>query len=226
MIAAALAAAAIAAPGAAAPSVAQLVVFKSGRALSGRVSSRGVRVRVGRRRCAVGSGTALAALVRARPGRIRLRDFASCSGRASDAGGLYVAAIGRERERGTGGWVYKVGRKAATAGAADPSGPFGSGRLRRGQRVTWFYCLRAGDCQLTLELRARVEAGAAVVTVRGYDDDGKGRPVAGATVAGGGASALTDAQGRARLAPKRGRHLLHAQKRGLIRSFDEPVAVG
>src|SRR3954451_12085502 len=103
-----------------------MVVFKSGRALTRRVSTRGLRVRAGHRRCAVGSRTPLAALVRSKPGRIRLRDFASCSRPPRDAGGLSVSAIGTdaERGRGRGGWVYKVGPKAATAGAADPSGPF------------------------------------------------------------------------------------------------------
>src|SRR3954447_7873578 len=176
-----------------------MVVFKTGRALIRHVSTRGLRVRVGRRRCAAGSRTALAALVRSKPGRIRVRDFGSCSHHVRDASGLYVSAIGREAERGHGGWVYKVGHKAATAGAADPAGPFGSGRLRRGQRVTWFYCLKAGACQSTLELRARVDQSGATVTARSYDDDGKGRPAAGATVSAGAASATTGADGRARL---------------------------
>jgi hypothetical protein len=203
-----------------------MVVFKSGRVVRGRSSTRGLGVRVGRRRCAVGSRTALAALLRLRPGRIRLRDFGSCSRHARDAGGLYVSAIGKEAERGRGGWVYKVGRKAATAGAADPTGAFGSGLLRRGQRVTWFYCLRAGDCQPTLELRTRVEGSTAVVSVRAYDDDGKGTPVTGASVLGAGTSTLTDSSGRARLSLTPGRHVLHAEKRGLVRSFDEAVVTG
>jgi hypothetical protein len=215
-----------AAPAVAAPPVDQMVVFKSGRVLRVRSSTRGLRVRVGRRRCAVGSATPLAALVRSRPGRIRLRDFGSCSRHARDAGGLYVAAIGREAERGRGGWIYKVGHKAATAGAADPTGPFGNGRLRRGQRVTWFYCLRAGDCQSTLELRVRVESGAAVVSVRAYDDEGRGTRVPGATVSAGAAGATTGPDGRARLTLAAGRYRIHAEKRGLVRSFDEAAVVG
>jgi hypothetical protein len=215
-----------AAPAVAAPPVEQMVVFKSGRAVSGHPSTRGLTVRVGRRRCAVGSATPLAALVHSKPGRIRLRDFGSCSRHARDAGGLYVAAIGREAERGRGGWVYKVGHKAATAGAADPSGPFGNGRLRRGRRVTWFYCLHAGDCQSTLELRVRAEAGAAMVSVRAYDDEGKGRRVQGATVSAGAVSATTGADGSARLALPPGRYRIHAEKPGLVRSFDEAAVVG
>jgi hypothetical protein len=215
-----------AAPAVAAPPVEQMVVFKSGRAVSGHPSTRGLTVRVGRRRCAVGSATPLAALVHSKPGRIRLRDFGSCSRHARDAGGLYVAAIGREAERGRGGWVYKVGHKAATAGAADPSGPFGNGRLRRGRRVTWFYCLHAGDCQSTLELRVRAEAGAAMVSVRAYDDEGKGRRAQGATVSAGAVSATTGADGSARLALPPGRYRIHAEKPGLVRSFDEAAVVG
>jgi hypothetical protein len=226
---AALAVAALAAPPASAraPGVEQLVAFKSGRSVESRVSTRGVTVRVGRKRCAVPGRTALATLVRARPGRIRLRDFGACSRRAVDAAGLYVAAIRRERERGKGGWVYKVGPRAATAGAADPSGPFGSGRLRSGQRVLWFYCLRAGDCQRTLGARARAEGGGSVaVTVTGYDDDGKGRRVAGATVHVGDATAVTGADGVARVSARPGRRRVYATGRGLVRSFTDRVVVG
>jgi hypothetical protein len=64
------------------------------------------------------------------------------------------------------------------------------------------------------------------VSVRAYDDDGKGKPVAGAAVLGGGATALTDSTGSVRLTLSPGRHVLHAEKRGLVRSFDEPVAAG
>lgn len=206
--------------------VEQMVVFKTGRAVTRRVSTRGLRVRVGHRRCAVGSRTPLAGLVRSKPGRIRLRDFASCSRHASDATGLFVSAIGKEAARGQGGWVYKVGHKAATAGAADPSGPFGTGLLRRGQRVTWFYCLRASACQSTLEVRVRAESGGARVTVRAYDDAGRGRPAAGATVRAGSASAITGANGTAHLTLAPGRYRVHAEKAGVVRSFDERVAVG
>ena len=225
MIAELLALVAAGGPAAAAPPVDQMLVAKSGRTRIGRVSTRAVSVRVGRRRCAIGSGTALAGLIRSRPGRIRLRDFGSCSRRTRDAGGLYVAAIGRDRERGQAGWVYKVDRKSAPAGAADPAGPFGRGRLRRGQRVTWFYCLRANDCQPTLEVRVRAQPGAVVASVRSYDDAGKGSRVAGATVRAGTASAVTGTDGSARLAIPAGRHRVHAEKRGLVRSFAEPVRV-
>ena len=74
----------------------------------------------------------------------------------------YVAAIGGDENRGDSGWVYKVGNRQGTTSAADPSGPFGSGRIKRRVRVTWFYCVfEAGGCQRTLE--ARPERWAAIV---------------------------------------------------------------
>jgi hypothetical protein len=211
---------------AAAPEVRQLVVFRDGSATAKTVSTRAARVRVEGRRCTAGDGTALAALVRSRPGALRLRDFGACSSRPRDGGGLFVQAIRGNRNRGQNGWVYKVGRRAATAGAADPGGPFGRGRLRAGQRVTWFYCrLRDGGCQRTLELSWRAEPGTLVATVRGYDDEARGTAVEGATVSAGGTSALTDAAGEARLPLPAGRYRAVAEKAGLVRSFTERVEV-
>lgn len=208
------------------PVVEQLVVFRSGRALGGKVRAGATTVRVGRRRCAVGAGTALAALVRARPGRLGLRDYGSCSRRAADAGGLYVRSIGPDRGRGQNGWVYKVGHKLATAGAGDPAGPFGRGRLRPRQRVTWFFCLYRRGCQRTLSLRATPLPGGLVsVRVRGYDDGARGVSVAGARVSAGGAAALTDGSGIAQLRLARGRYTVRAAKPGLVRSFGERLVV-
>jgi hypothetical protein len=226
-VALAMAAGAGAAPAEAAPpKIRQLVVFRDGSALQRTVSTRAKTVRVDGRRCTAGNSTALAALVRSRPGRLRLRDFGSCSRRPADGGGLFVSGIRGERNRGQSGWVYKVGRRAATAGAADPGGPFGRGRLRVGQRVTWFYCrLRNGGCPRTLELRLRAEPGALVASVRGYDDEGHGVAVAGATVSAGRSEALTDAAGTARLALARDRYRVVAHKEGMIRSFAERVDV-
>jgi hypothetical protein len=211
---------------AAAPVVEQMVVFRDGDAVTRTVAAKQVRVRVGGRRCTAGEGTALAALVRSRVGRLGLRDFGSCSTRARDSAGLFVSSIKGERNRGQDGWVYKVGNRGATAGAADPSGAFGRGRLKRGQRVTWFFCrLRDGGCQRTLALEARPEPGAVSVTVRGYDDEGRGAPVEGATVSAGSVTAVSGADGRATLALPPGRHRLVAEKDGLVRSFGERVVV-
>jgi hypothetical protein len=208
----------------AAPKVEQLVVFRDGDAVARTVAAKDVRV--GGRRCAAGEGTALAALARSRVGRLGLRDFGTCSSRARDSAGLFVKSIAGERNRAQNGWVYKVGRRAATAGAADASGPFGRGRLKRGQRVTWFYCrLEEGGCQRTLALTASAGPGAVDVTVRGYDDEGRGLPVEGATVRAGDVAALTAADGSARLALPTGGHRLVAEKDGVIRSFAERVAV-
>jgi len=212
---------------AAPPKVSQLVVFRDGTAQAkSAVSTRATKLTVAGRRCTAGDGTALAALVRSKPGRLRLHDFGSCSRRPSDGAGLFVRSIRGDANRGQNGWVYKVGRRSATAGAADPSGPFGRGRLRPGQRVTWFYCrLRDGGCQRTLEVATRAEAGALVATVRGYDDAGKGVVIQGATVSAGGASAQTDAAGVARLAVPHGSYTAVATKAGLVRSFAERVEV-
>lgn len=212
---------------AAAPVVEQMVVFRDGDAVTRTVAAKQVRVRVGGRRCTAGEGTALAALVRSRVGRLGLRDFGSCSTRARDSAGLFVSSIKGERNRGQDGWVYKVGNRSASAGAADPSGAFGRGRLRRGQRVTWFFCrLRDGGCQRTLALvEARPEPGTVSVTVRGYDDEGRGVPVEGATVSAGSVTAVSDADGRATLALPSGRHRLVAERDGLVRSFGERIVV-
>ena len=215
---------------AAAPRVSQLVVFRDGSARAKTVSPKATTVKVGGRRCTAGTATPLAALVRSKPGKLRLRDFGSCSKRAADGGGLFVNGIGDDVNRGQNGWVYKVGRRAASAGAADPGGPFGNGRLRAGQRVTWFYCrMRDGGCQRTLELKVRTAVGKLTVTVRGYDDEGKGKPVAGAAVsastAGSEDDVATDASGVATFDLAAGRYSVVASKAGLVRSFAERVEV-
>ena len=208
-----------------APMVNQLVALR-GEVLQKRLRATSTRVRVEGRRCAVAEGTALASLVRARPGRIGLADYGSCSRRARDAGGLYVRSIRGQRARGLSGWVYKVGNVLATAGAGDPAGPFGRGRLRPRQRVSWFYCrIRNASCQRTLGVRAGAGDGTITATVRGYDDDGKSVPVAGATVTAGRAEAVTDDRGVATLAASPGTYPVRAEKSGLVPSFRERVTV-
>ena len=207
------------------PVVNQMVVFSDGSAKVGKVRAASTRVRVGNKRCAVGLGTPMAALVRARPGKVRIRDYGSCGRRAHDAGGLYVRGIRRDiaRPGDPFGWVYKVANKAAPAGAADPAGPFGRGKLRPGQRITWFWCVfeeTGDDCQRTLELKTTAAApGSVTVRVRGYDNAGRGVDVEGATVAGGGAAATTGPDGTATLVLPPGRHALVARKEGLVRSY-------
>jgi hypothetical protein len=224
-VAAAALAAAVPPASAAPPKVKQLVVFRSGDAVQSTTGTRAAHVNVRGRRCAVGSGTALAALARSRAGRIRLRDFGACSSDPRDASGLIVTGIRADRNRGQRGWVYKVGRRAATAGAGDMGGPFGRGRLRAGQRVTWFYCVRATDCQRTLQLRVTKVEGGILATVRGYDDAGEGIPIEGASVTAAGVTGLTSADGRVQMALPPGTHRVVARKDGLVRSFTERVEV-
>jgi len=188
---------------------------------------------VGGKRCSIGRATPLSVLA-GTGAPFSLKDYGACSRRARDAGSLYVRKIGPDRERGTDGWVYKVGRRAGSAGAADPAGSFGTGRLlRAGQRVLWFWCVKdpADTCQRTLEVTPasrRVEPGATLsATVRGYDEAGEGVPVAGAMVRLGDAVASTDEDGVATLsAPAAGRYRLRAEKPGLVVSFPARVTVG
>ena len=209
-----------------APVVDQMVVFPGGKAVRKRVSTRALSVRVGGRRCRAGAGAALPALIRSHSGRVRLRDFGSCSDRAADGAGLFVRAIGRYRNEGRDGWVYKVGKRAATAGAADPAGPFGSGRLRSGRRVTWFYCrLEADGCQRTLALRAKREPGGIAVTVTGYDDEGRGRAEPAAGVFVNDLEQVTSSGGVSHFALPAGTYRVHATKRGRVRSFTERIVV-
>lgn len=219
-----LALVAAAAPAAAAaPRIDQLVVFRNGAAKQKAVDAHATSVSVARRRCAVGGATPLAGLVNSRVATLRLRDFAACSKRSADAGGLFVAGIGSDRNRGSDGWVYKVGNVLGTAGAADPSGSFGRGRLRAGARVTWFWChvtKADGGCPHTLTVaKAGASAGTLTVRVRRYDDQGRAKPAAGARVHAGSADAVTGSDGQARLAVAPGAYSVWAEQAGRIRSF-------
>ena len=79
------------------------------------------------------------------------RTTAAARAARRDAGGLFVKSLGPDANAGQDGWVYKVGHKLGTAGAADPSGPFGHGLLKSRAQVVWFYChFQNGSCQRTL----------------------------------------------------------------------------
>ena len=179
------------------------------------------RVKVGSRRCTVSGRTPLGVLA-ATSLADRVRDYGSCGRRPADAASLFVTRIGSDRNRGQDGWVYKVGRKVSSAGAGDRSGR----RLRGGDRLLWFYCRaqRTGGCQRTLEAtpdRTSAPPGETVrVTVRGYDDQGRGIAVPGATVTLGAATVTTDAAGVAQVVvPSAGRLSLGASRTGMVAAF-------
>jgi hypothetical protein len=202
------------------------------------VSVPAARVKVGRKSCAIAAGTPLGVLValRRRGGpSFHLRDFGSCSRRAADANLLFVDKIDGERNAGSDGWVYKVGNRAGTTDAADPKGPFGTGRrLRSGQKVLWFWCtLSAGSrCPPTLSVgvdSAKVAPGAPIrATVTAYDDNGHGTLAAGATVSVGGASATAGPDGSATVpAPTApGTYDVTAREQGAMSGFPASVEVG
>ncbi len=186
------------------------------------VTAGAARVRVGGRSCRVPGGSGLATLASARRrGGPRFRVTGDC-------GAPYVRSVGRFAARGPDGWVYKVGRSVPGIGADAVLRS-----IRPSTRVLWFWCrMRSGSCQRTLAVRPaspRVKPGAAVtVTVTGYDDNGRGRRIAGAAVRLGPARARTDAHGRAVLhAPARpGSAVLRAERAGLVPAFPERVTVG
>jgi hypothetical protein len=227
---------AVAAPAPAPAASVDVMVVGKQRLLRGpkHVTLKARTVKVGHRRCRVLGATPLSVLA-AMHLELRFRDYGRCGKRPADAAGLYVTSVAGEREKGRGGWVYKVGRRAGTTAAGDPAGPFGTGhRIHGGQRVTWFWCeqKRSGSCQRTLEARparTSVAPGATLrVAVRGYDDFGRGVAVTGAAVRLGSASAVTDASGAAVLtvAAKTGRLRLNAERAGMVRAFPRVVTVG
>jgi hypothetical protein len=232
--AAAIAAAAVAAaavPGVAAPAfrppaaarsalaprrLQMMVVGRAGTLLRPRrITATAGLVTVGRRRCPVPAGTALAGLRAARL-RIKVTDQSGC-----DPAGMFVARIGSEANRGQGGWEYKVGHADPSFGAADPGG-----RLRSGQQLLWYWCVRANDCQRTLGLISALLGNSLQVHVFGYDQNGRAQSIGGATVHYGTQTRLTDSGGHAAFPLTRGVDTLYATKPGLVRSFPTRVGVG
>jgi hypothetical protein len=234
----ALASGASASPGPAAaakrgePRIGQMVVLDGRVADRGSVVAKRTAVAIGRRTCAVAAATPLAALLRADPHGIRFRDYGSCSRRPGDSSGLFVKAMYGRANRGLDGWVYKVGRRLATSGAADTAGPFGDGRLRDGQRVVWFYCVfEDGSCQRSLELTAKVAAdGAVEAEVGAYDDTGEGGSAGGVRVVALQGSVVagrdtTGSDGVARLSLESGTYELRAVRAARIPAFPIRVRV-
>jgi len=231
-----IAAVAVAAPAPAAAATVHVMVVGKDRVLRGAKDVRLKKrtVKVGHRRCRVAAATPLSVLA-ATHLKLAFRDYGQCGKRPADASGLYVTSVAGEREKGHGGWVYKVGRKAGTTAAGDMSGPFGTGhRIHNGQRITWFWCelQQSGSCQRSLEIRperSTVQPGEALrVTVRGFNDQGKGVLVSGASVRLGSATATTGAGGIATLQvpDTAGTLKLQAKRAGMVRAFPREVKIG
>jgi len=210
-------------PAAATARVQQLVVFRDGSSRTASPALASATAKVGRKRCAVASGTPLAALIRSGIGPLSLKDYGACSKRSGDAGGLFVSRIGANRNTGSDGWVYKAGNVLGTAGAGDPSGPLGRGRLRAGARVTWFWChvtKADGGCPHTLVAQASPGNGTLTVSVKRFNDFGKGKTAGGATVHVGSRTAVADSSGVARFELPRGAYSVYATQERRIRSFN------
>ncbi len=154
------------------------------------------------KRCAIPGSTPLAALKLAGIS-FGVTDYGACSSKPADSASLFVTRIGTRSGSGLAGWNYKVGTRSGTAGAGDPAGPFGSGPLKSGSRVLWFWCLYDPEtyaCQRTLSLAApsSVRAGQSLtVKVRAYDDLGRATAAAGVRVTGCGiAGTVTGSSGQ------------------------------
>jgi hypothetical protein len=222
----ALAALALGAPAARAAKVTTMVVGRQ-RVLHAPalVTLKQRTVKVGGRRCAVGARTPLAALAGLHM-TLRLHDYGRCGARTGAASSLYVTRIGPDAPSGANGWVYKRNHRAGSVGA-------GVASLRGGDRLLWFWCRMqpTGGCQRTLQAtpeRAVAHPGKPLrVTVRGYDDDGHGTPIAGAAVRLGGAAAVTGSDGVATVTvPTAGNLRLTATAAGLVPAFGELVRAG
>jgi hypothetical protein len=227
-------------PAKAAPAVQSMVVGASGQILFGprTIKARAVTTEVSTRRCAVGKGTPLAALLAVQHAggpRARLRDYGHCGPAPADSGQLFVYSLAGESNTGQNGWEYKVGHLSGSTGAAEESGPFGDGRLlTSGQRVLWFWCVaQTGGCQRTLDFTTSPTSPAPgselTVTVTGYENAGNGAPVTGATVTIDQAhqSAITGPDGTATLAAPStpGRYRISVEKAGLVTSFPQTITV-
>jgi hypothetical protein len=224
--------------GSGAPTVETMIVGRSG-ALLGETWLRAsaTTVRVSGRRCAVPQATPLAVLLAATRAGVTapsLRDYGHCGSSPANSGQLFVAAVGAQRNEGQSGWEYKVGHVSGTTGAADLSGSLGNGRLLSGgQRVLWFWCVAsATGCQRTLDITLSsddsVSAGSLVtVTVSGYDNEGRGTPIAGATVTLDATRLITGVAGRVTLRTPfvPGRYTISASKPGLVASFAQSLTV-
>jgi hypothetical protein len=215
-----------------------MIVGRGGGVVSGARTVRAVAttVHIAGRSCSVAAGTPLAVLAAVRRGGgpgFALRDYGHCGSSPVNSGQLFVYSLGGQSNRGQSGWEYKVEHLAGSTGAGDPSGARGDGRrIRSGARVLWFWCnASGGGCQRTLDLAPSAmtvsRGGLLSVTVTGYDNEGRGRPAAGAIATLGSDFASADSSGRATLiAPStRGTYALTASRQGLVPSFPQTIVV-
>jgi hypothetical protein len=170
-------------------------------------------VRIGSRHCVVPRGTALAGLLAAGLS-VHVTDAAGC-----DPAAMFVTRVGPDTNSGIAGWEYKIGHVAPSVGAGDPAG-----RLRRGQQLLWFWCVRATSCQRTLSVTTQFSGSSVTFRVIGYDDNGHGVPIKNATVHAGRAKLTTGADGSVTVTLAPGRYKVYATKAGLVRSFPSTVA--
>ena len=186
------------------PTVTSMVVSKAGVILQPKsVSAHSFTIPVGSRKCTIAEGTPLAAL-KATGIIFHVKDFAKCSTKPAASSGLFVDKILTTPNTGSSGWTFKVNNRAGTAGAADSTGPFGSGPLADGDRVVWFWCVFDSNwaCQrnLVVSVPSLVAPGATfVATVTAVDDFGAAIPAARAKVTVGAATGLTGNDGKVTL---------------------------
>jgi Ca2+-binding RTX toxin-like protein len=115
--------------------------------------------------------------------------------------GLLVCGVGGSNSGGASSfWLYKVNHVSPEVGGE-------AFAVKPSDDVLWYFVNGASNSGDELELvaPARVKPGQQFdVSVAGYDFAGARHPVAGATVAGGGATGTTDASGVAHLTLNRG----------------------
>ena len=170
---------------------------------------------------------------RRRSCRCTFKDYGACS-RAARRVRLALRALDRRRA----GAAARTAGSTRSAAASDPPAPptrparSATGRrLRSGQKVLWFWCVKDAGGRLPAHARGRRAADRRArcapfpATVRGYDENGGGVPVAGVEVAPG---AVTDASGAATVtAPAAaGTLTLRAEAPGLVQAFPRKVTVG
>jgi hypothetical protein len=179
-----------------------------------RIKAAAGAVTIGRRRCAVPAGTALAGLLASRL-PVRVTDQSGC-----DPPSMFVTRIRGVVNSGQGGWEYKVGHADPSFGAADPGG-----RLRAAQQLLWYWCVRANECQRTLSVISAFMGSSLQVHVFGYDQNGHRQSIGGASVHYGTQTQPTDSGGHAAFALTHGVREVYATKPGLVRSFPTEVGV-